>query len=428
MVYCPSCSQQKLSYFDTKEYKIEAEKIKKTNPQLYRESQKRIAATKPALYGWYPISEKNLPLKLPYLKNYQPSSGGESPLVNTGSWNKTQCPHCSLPAKRETDTMPNWAGSCWYFLRFASPNITPGALSNITPGVIRINKKLQSDYLPVDWYLGGAEHAVLHLLYARFWVHILNDLKILNFREPFLRLRNVGMVLASDHRKMSKSLGNVINPDEVAKKFGADTIRLYEMFMAPFSQEIPWSTNNLLGAKRFLTKVYQLYNNPANIAKSKNEEHLSLVTKLQTTIVKVQSDITNVKFNTAVSALMEFANYWQKGKLTQSNAQKYLKLLAPFAPFLAEEIWHSVYKMETSVHLEAWPEATKIDSAELEITLPITINNKVRALLKVRNNIAANEKEIVKKALAEPKVAKYLKNKKYRFLYIKNKILNFILL
>ena len=418
MVYCKVCAEQKKSYFDTEEYEIELEKINKTNPQLYQATLKRLLKFRANLYGWFPIKETELPLELPHLQKYEPSSDGQSPLAKSGDWLKVSCPHCKGPAKRETDTMPNWAGSCWYFLHFAQ---------NHTPGVLRSKAIGNSPYLPVDWYLGGAEHAVLHLLYARFWAHVLNDLKILDFREPFLRLKNVGMVLAEDHRKMSKSVGNVINPDEVVEKYGADSLRLYEMFMAPFSQEIGWSTNNLLGARRFLQKVYQLLNDSAKIAKTAAEEDSTLVAKLQTTIDKVDKDITNVKFNTAISTLMEFVNDWQKTRLAQHNAEKFLKLLAPFAPFMAEQIWQKVFKKTTSIHLEAWPNSITLDDQKLEINLPISINGKIRALLKVDNQIAKNEKQILNLALSHQSIIKYLALQKYRYIYVPGKVLNFII-
>jgi len=240
-------------------------------------------------------------------------------------------------------------------------------------------------------------------------------------------LKNVGMVLAEDHRKMSKSVGNVINPDEVVEKYGADSLRLYEMFMAPFSQEIGWSTNNLLGARRFLQKVYQLLNDSAKIAKTAAEEDSTLVAKLQTTIDKVDKDITNVKFNTAISTLMEFVNDWQKTRLAQHNAEKFLKLLAPFAPFMAEQIWQKVFKKTTSIHLEAWPNSITLDDQKLEINLPISINGKIRALLKVDNQIAKNEKQILNLALSHQSIIKYLALQKYRYIYVPGKVLNFII-
>ena len=419
MVYCKTCAKQKLSYFDTEEYKKELVKIKATNPIVYKGIIDRLVKNKENMFGWYPINEKELPLKLPYLKNYQPTKTGESPLANSGQWLKATCQHCGKVARRETDTMPNWAGSCWYFLRFATGSITPGVIYSRTIG--------KSPYLPVDWYLGGAEHAVLHLLYARFWMHILNDIKLIDFREPFLRLKNVGMVLAEDHRKMSKSIGNVINPDEVINKHGADSLRLYEMFMAPFSQEIAWSTNNLLGAKRFLARIYQLFTNSARLAKTKKEEDEKLVAKLQTTIKKINTDLTNVKFNTAISALMEFANSWQKSQLSRDNAIKYLKLLAPFCPFIAEEIWQTEFKMPGSIHTQSWPMVEQVESKTLIITLPVTINSKVRALIRLNNQLADNEKQVLSEVLKNKTITKYLKGKKYRYIYVKEKIINFVL-
>ena len=236
------------------------------------------------------------------------------------------------------------------------------------------------------------------------------------------------MVLAEDHRKMSKSVGNVINPDEVVKKFGADSLRLYEMFMAPFSQEISWSVNNLLGAKRFLAKVYQLLNDSARIANTSSNEDSKLVAKLQTTISKVEKDITNVKFNTAISTLMEFVNHWQKTKLSQPNAEKFLKLLAPFAPFMTEEIWQKTFKKSVSIHQQPWPEPTDLKEIKLEINLPITINGKVKALLKLDNQVANEEKQVMKLALELPKIKELVANQKYRYIYVPGKILNLIIL
>jgi len=415
IVYCAACAKKKISYWNTPAGKTN--KLIQNNNNLKQTVSKRVQELSEAMAGYFPLEESQLPLKLPYIKNYQPTDTGKSPLSRVANWVEITCPHCKGVAVRETDTMPNWAGSCWYFLRFP----------NITPGVIRSNRELHNPYLPVDWYLGGAEHAVLHLLYARFWVHILNDLGMLPFREPFLRLRNVGMVLATDHHKMSKSLGNVINPDSVVKKYGADTLRVYEMFMAPFSMEIAWSEASMLGANRFLSKIYQTYANPARIAKEGQKEDLELVAKLQITIEKISNDIANVKFNTAIAALMEFLNTWQKGVLSLSNAQKYLQLLAPFAPFLAEELWQNRCKNKTSVHLSVWPKAESAAQIKANLKIPVTVNSKLRALLVADAQTANHQSELVKLALKEEKVAKYLEGQKYRVVFVPGKILNFIL-
>lgn len=316
-------------------------------------------------------------------------------------------------------------------------------------------------WLPVDWYLGGAEHAVLHLLYARFWIKALYDLKLINFDEPFLKLRNVGMILAEDHRKMSKSLGNVINPDRVVAEYGADTLRVYEMFMAPFSQEIAWSTRALQGAYRFVKRVWDLYRRnytywrrPSPIGKIINEDK-QLVVKLQKTIAKVTKDITDVKFNTAIAAMMEFLNEWEEidvearyhvsrfnrntppqingslksakqvsSPLNIENAKRFLQILAPFAPFITEEIWHEVFGEKQSIHLSTWPKVEgKI--VEEEIVIPVQVNGKLRATVTVP---AANlsETAVVDRSLEEERVKKYLQGKKYKVIYVEGKILNFV--
>jgi len=406
------------------------------------------------------------------VKSYQPTETGESPLAKIESFVKTKCPHCGGSARRETDTMPNWAGSCWYFLAFVFWNQEARGRVSRPPhpkGTQAIDSKQASSlpsfenwsanwrmkiensgkqWLPVDWYLGGAEHAVLHLLYSRFWVKALQDLGLLDFSEPFLCLRNVGMVLAEDHRKMSKSLGNVINPDDVVNEYGADTLRIYEMFMAPFPSEIAWSIKALQGGYRFLTRIWQIYHNPAKLTNNENEEDKKLVVKLQKTILKASSDITNVKFNTAIAAMMEFLNAWEEScqgrtaavlenspsgtaavkmtrRLSQNNAKKFLQILAPFAPFVTEQIWREVFGEKTSIHLSRWPEVEgKI--TEEEIVIPIQVNGRLRATIKMLiTNLS--ETAIINRSLKEEKVKKYLEGKKYRVVYVEGKIINFII-
>jgi len=378
--------------------------------------------------GWQPVSEEELPLKLPYVKSYEPTGTGESPLLSITSFRNTKCPKCEGEAVRETDTMPNWAGSCWYFLRFAFDEKV-GESTKILPPSIKNWKLLTKnfkDVLPVDWYLGGAEHAVLHLLYSRFWVKALQDLGLLNFSEPFLKLRNVGMLQAEDGHKMSKSLGNVINPNDIVKEYGADALRLYEMFMAPFNYEIAWSTKALQGTYRFLNRIWNIYTSDKFITENKESGNKELVSKLNKTIVKVGSDLANLKFNTAIAALMEFLNTWEASKqaLVKEDAQKFLKILAPLAPFVTEKLWQEVFKEKTSVHLVAWP---KVDIGKIVqgiYSIPVQVNGKMRALLKTEN-IAKDV--LVKKALADVKVNKYLEGKKYKTIYVKGKILNFVL-
>jgi leucyl-tRNA synthetase len=293
----------------------------------------------------------------------------------------------------------------------------------------------ESKWAPVDWYLGGAEHAVLHLLYARFWVKALKDLELLDYPEPFLRLRNVGMVLAEDHRKMSKSWGNTINPDDVVSQYGADTLRMYEMFMAPFNMEIAWSTTALQGGHRFLKRVWSLYSQKSEslkVAKSNPE----LVNKLNKTIQKVGEDISQTKFNTAIAALMEFLNAYESAvlksegqkseSLSAEEAKKFIQIIAPFAPFMTEKIWRDVFHEKTSVHLSSWPTQTEVSIENTVVKLPIQIQGKFRGMIEVAPD-AVDEKNIESVVLKDEGLAKYLVGKKYRLIYIKGKICNFVL-
>ncbi len=384
---------------------------------------------------WQPISESELPLKLPYIKSYEPTETGESPLSTIPEFVNAKCPKCGGPAKRETDTMPNWAGSCWYFIRFAQSQKSKVKSQNLKEEWLA-SRSLGEGWLPVDWYLGGAEHAVLHLLYSRFWVKALYDLKLLNFKEPFLRLKNLGMVLAEDHQKMSKSFGNIINPDNVIKEFGADALRVYEMFMAPFNAEISWSTKALQGSYRFVKRIWEIYQQYNNgTMKQSNNEDRQLVIKLQKTIKKVTSDIPEVKFNTSVASMMEFLNDFEsafakasadkaKSPLSKENAKKFLQILAPFAPFLTEEIWRNIFGEKQSIHLSVWPkvEGEIIDE---EIIIPIQINGKFRCTLRVNRHEIAKD-IITKKALEDEKVKKYLSGKPKKIIYVPGKIINLI--
>jgi len=407
---------------------------------------------------WVPVPESELPVELPYVKSYEPTGTGESPLAAIKDWVNVKCPKCGGPAKRETDTMPNWAGSCWYFIAFSFwnkekanpksqaprykqiPNPKHQDANNLEIEKLDIENCLDTwnlefgpsikQWLPTDWYIGGAEHTVLHLLYARFWVKALYDLKLLHFKEPFTRLRNLGMILAEDHRKMSKSLGNVVNTDDVQKEYGADALRVYEMFMAPFDQEIAWSTKALQGAYRFVTRIWKLFHNPKQIGESLDKQ---LVAKLQKTIIKVTRDIPEVKFNTAIAAMMEFINEWERSSnikhqtLSKEDAKKFLQILAPFAPFTTEEIWHEVFGEKESIHLSQWPKVETEVVVDEEITIPVQVNGKLRATIKVKHETCNVEREIEKVALENERVRKYLEGKKYKAIYVKGKILNLVI-
>ncbi|HOL90189.1 MAG TPA: leucine--tRNA ligase [Candidatus Pacearchaeota archaeon] len=361
--------------------------------------------------GIVPLSEKDLPLKLPKIKKYQPSGTGESPLATIEKWVNTKCPKCKGPAKRETNTMPQWAGSCWYFLRYVDP---------------KNNKKI-FDYrkgkyfLPVDLYVGGVEHAVLHLLYSRFWIKVLYDEGIVDFKEPFLKLRNQGLILASDGRKMSKSLGNVVNPDEVIKKYGADSFRVYHMFMGPFDQPVTWQTKGIKGVRRFLERVYNASDKVKKV-KTKNKELEKL---LHLTIKKVEEDIENFRFNTAISSLMVLLNKMEKEKeIDIKHFSAFLILLSPFAPHLSEELWQKLGNKK-SIFFYKWPKYNSLYIKEEKTTFIIQVNGKVRDKIEVEYNIS--EEEAKKIALSQDKIKKWIDNKDIKkIIFVPNKLINFV--
>ena len=334
--------------------------------------------------GIVPVPVEQLPLTLPEIPFYETSGTGESPLATIHAWVNTQCPKCGGPAKRETNTMPQWAGSCWYYIRYIDPHN---------------NTRLASEeairyWLPVDLYIGGAEHAVLHLMYARFWHKFLFDLGMVNHEEPFLQLRNQGMVLAEDGRKMSKSLGNVINPDDVLNEYGADVVRMYEMFMGPFEQESLWSTQGIEGVHRFLGKVESLFELPKNTA-SPDPEALK---KMHQAIKKVTLDVESMNFNTAISAMMIWVNTLQKMPVIPvACLEILLKILSPFAPHLTEELWHRLGH-HSFLYYETWPMYEESLTKENMIEIPVQINGKLRDKIIVPPGLAEESiKEIVLK-------------------------------
>ena len=275
--------------------------------------------------GWVPLPESELPLRLPDVKDYEPTDTGESPLSKIEDWVNTTCPKCGAPARRETDTMPNWAGSSWYFLRYCDPN-------NMT----ELASKEALDYwMPVDWYNGGMEHVTLHLLYSRFWAKFLYDIGVLKCPEPYLKRTAHGMILGEDGQKMSKSRGNVINPDDVVKEYGADTLRLYEMFIGDFEKSAPWSPSAIRGCKRFLERVAGL---PEIVSGSGVTAELE--SAFHKTVKKVSLDIEDMKFNTAIAAMMTLLNdIYNHGSLTSDELNVFIRILCPFAPHLCEELW-----------------------------------------------------------------------------------------
>ncbi len=362
--------------------------------------------------GVVPVAEKDLPLKLPAVENYEPSGTGESPLVNIKDWVEVECPICGGKARRETNTMPQWAGSSWYYLRYLDPK----------------NKKMLVDPLkeqymmPVDFYVGGAEHATRHLIYARFYHKFLYDLGVVSTKEPFTKLQHVGLILAEDGRKMSKRWNNVINPDEIVNEFGADAMRVYEMFMGPFGSPCAWNTQGVVGVRKFLLKVWELKEKVGD--ELKQAEYMSL---LHQTIHKVTMDIAEFKLNTAVSALMILTNKMQESEqIARADYEKLLQLLAPLAPHITEELWSSLGNQE-SVFKTDWPEYDEELAKVEKKILPIQINGKVRDQIEIAMNEVENEEWLWTAVLDREKIKKNLENKKIvKKIYIMGKIFNLV--
>ncbi len=377
--------------------------------------------------GWLPVPEKDLPVTLPNIKGFKPSRTGESPLAKIKSWVETSCPKCGGAAKRETDVMPNWAGSNWYYLRYCDPKNTQKLAS----------VKLLRYWMPVDWYNGGMEHTTLHLLYSRFIYKFLWDIGAVPKSigsEPYKKRTSHGMVLGEGGIKMSKSRGNVITPEQIIAKYGTDALRVYEMFMGPFSQTIIWDTKGVKGVKRFLDKAWKLSNQFISINQPKSASISGLKKILHKTIKKVSEDIENMKFNTAVSSLMEFSNAWQENKqgLSEKDFEDFLKVFSVFAPHMAEEFWQKLrekplrdYQEKDSIFSQKWPKYDERLIKEEKITLVVQINGKVRD--KVEVEIGISEVKAKKSALKNPKIKKWLLNKKIKkTIFVKDKLINFV--
>ena len=354
------------------------------------------------------VNESDLPLTLPQVEKYEPAGTGESPLANIDDW--VNAPE----GKRETNTMPQWAGSCWYYLRFVDPLNEAQSWS----------KEAESYWMPVDLYVGGVEHAVLHLLYSRFWHHVLHDLGLVSTREPFQKLFNQGMIQGEDGQKMSKSRGNVVNPDDVVQEYGADSFRLYEMFMGPLEKSKPWSTTGLQGCYRFVQKVWKLFTeDPSRIQENcASDETIKI---LHQSIKKVTEDLSDLRFNTSVSQLMIFVNHLTKlEKLDKFVLHQFLLILNPFAPHLSEELNQMLgYKIITN---SDWPIYDKTKILEDKIEIAIQFNGKTRGKIHIANEESQIEIELSIKN--DPKLSKYLYEKTIiKVIYIKNRIINFVL-
>lgn len=357
--------------------------------------------------GIVAIPESELPLKLPEVEKYEPTGTGESPLAGITEWVNTTCPKCGEKAKRETNTMPQWAGSCWYYLRFADPKNDKNMIS----------KDIEKYWLPVDWYIGGAEHAVLHLLYSRFWHKFLFDIGAITTKEPFQKLTSVGLVLAEGGQKMSKSKGNVVTPETIINEYGADSLRVYESFMGPFDNTISWDPKSINGVYKFLSRVFEIIMRQG----PKNSDQVVDVA-LNRLINKVSSDIESMKFNTSVAAMMEFLNLSSKNGLTKEQKKKFLIILAPFAPHITEELWQNItgqiteekpdlenVKLKTgnwSVHQQSWPEVSGSVLENEEVTIVVQVNGKVREQFNFSKS--ATEEEVLEKAKESEKVQKFL--------------------
>ncbi len=336
--------------------------------------------------GYVPIDESELPLELPDVESYMPTDNGESPLALMTDWVNTTCPCCGGPAKRETDTMPQWAGSSWYFLRYTDPTNTEALAS----------KEALQYWMPVDWYNGGMEHTTLHLLYSRFWHRFLYDEKVVPCPEPYMKRTSHGMILGSNGEKMSKSRGNVVNPDDIVNDYGADTLRTYEMFIGAFDLAASWSEDGVKGCRRFLERVWKLQ----DILTEEEGFSKDLETKLHQTIKKVSADFENLKYNTAIAAMMALINeFYKKNAVTRGEFKTLLTLLNPVAPHITEELWQLV-GFEGRVYQTTWPEFDEAKTIETTVEIAIQINGKTRATLAIgkddpKDEVIAKAKETI---------------------------------
>ena len=434
MVFCPKCAGQGKSWFTTREAQ---EKIRNANIEVPNKH-KALELTKTleqrilnleftaGMAGWYPVPEEVLPVKLPEVEKYQPTQTGESPLANVISWVETKCPECGGKASRETDTMPNWAGSSWYYLRYCDPHNDKSLA----------DKDKLAYWLPVDWYNGGMEHVTLHLLYSRFWHKFLYDIGAVPTDEPYHKRTSHGVILGPDRRKMSKSKGNVINPDDVVNKYGADTLRMYEMFIGPFEQMVSWSWEGVEGVNRYLKRVRVLAEDTlSSRRKTGSNQAWARINRL---IVRIDKDLEEMKFNTAVAAMMEYTNWWMdhKDDMGLDGLEIYIKLLAPMAPFLAEETYQrlrettanqdNLNKNEfTSVHLQSWPKADASVTPEENVTVVVQINGKLRDRVEIPGE-KTNDRNYIEKIVLDREKVKVKLPEKYKIIFIPGKIINIV--
>lgn len=362
--------------------------------------------------GYVPLDESELPLKLPEVESYEPSDNGESPLANITDWVETTCPHCGGKAHRETDTMPQWAGSSWYFLRYMDPHNDKALAS----------KEAIEYWSPVDWYNGGMEHTTLHLLYSRFWHKFLYDIGVVTTKEPYAKRTSHGMILGEDGGKMSKSRGNVVNPDEVVDEYGADTMRLYEMFIGDFEKAAPWKTSSIRGCRRFIERYWNLQ----NILIDGDEIRPELESPFNRTIKKVGDDIENLKFNTAIAALMALINdITAVGSINKKELSIFSILLNPFAPHVTEEMNQQCALGDDIIAAQKWPEYDESKCVEATVEIAVQVNGKIKAKINIPadcdNEIALNA------AKADANVAKLIDGMNIvKEIYVKGKLVNIV--
>jgi len=361
--------------------------------------------------GWVPVPEEELPVRLPQVANYEPTDTGESPLAKIRHWVETTCPKCGGYAERETDTMPQWAGSSWYFLRYCDPHNDQALAS----------KEALDYWLPVDWYNGGMEHTTLHLLYSRFWHKFLYDIGVVSGPEPYAKRTSHGMILGENNEKMSKSRGNVINPDDVVAEYGADTLRLYEMFIGDFEKSVPWSTEGVRGCKRFLDRVWKLM----DMVIPGEAYRPELEAKMHQTIKKVSQDYESLKFNTAIAALMTLLNdVYHTGSINEAELKTFLILLNPVAPHITEEIWERL-KFGGMLNEQSWPTWDEAKTVEKTVEIGVQVNGKLRGTIEV--NVDDPQEAAREKALANEAVQRALDGKTIvKEIYVPGRIYNIV--
>ena len=359
--------------------------------------------------GYVPLDESELPLMLPEVESYMPTDNGESPLAAMTDWVNVKCPCCGGPAKRETDTMPQWAGSSWYFLRYTDPKNTDALAS----------KEALKYWLPVDWYNGGMEHTTLHLLYSRFWHKFLYDQGVVPTPEPYQKRTSHGMILGENGEKMSKSRGNVVNPDDIVNAYGADTLRTYEMFIGAFDLAASWSDDGVKGCRRFLERVWKLQ----DIVVDGDAYSKDMETKMHQTIKKVSTDFENLKYNTAIAAMMALVNdFYKKNAVTKGEMKTLLTLLNPVAPHITEEMW-SILGYDGYLYQASWPTFDEAKTVESTVEIAVQINGKMKATLSI--NKADPKDDVIAKA--KEAIADKLTGNIVKEIYVPGRIVNIVM-